>query len=49
MVLARRYAVPFDEPKVAQLRVGTRRHPSAAGRLGETPKLDLCTALLASP
>ena len=48
MASARRYAVPFDEPKVAQLGMGTRRYPSA-GRLGETPKLDLCTALLASP
>ena len=41
-------ARPFYGPKVAQLGMGTRRYPSA-GRLEETPKLDLCTSLLASP
>ena len=49
MISARGLALLFDEPNAAQLGVGTRRYPSAARRLRETPKLDLCTALLASP
>ena len=32
MASARRYAVPFDEPKLAQLGVGTRRYPSSSER-----------------
>ena len=33
----------------AQFAVQAQRYPAGAGRLGETPKLDFCTALLASP
>ncbi len=45
MKSARRHAVPFDEPKVAQLGMGGRRYPSASESLLSSIFVPPCSLL----
>ena len=45
MTSARRHAVPFDEPKVAHLRMEGRRYPSASERLLSSIFVPPCSLL----